>query len=70
MYVYMYVYLIIINVIMYVCLSVCLYVYQKLLNATLSDLEILYTYSLYTKNPKAGFWELPSGWPATWVERS
>ena len=39
---------------MYVCMYVCLYVYQKLLNTTLSDLEILHTYSLYTKNANEG----------------
>ena len=39
---------------MSVCMYVCLYVYQKLLNATLSDLEILHTYSLYTKNANEG----------------
>ena len=41
---------IIINVIMYVCL----YVYQKLLNATLSDLEILHMCSLDIENFNEG----------------
>ena len=39
---------------MYVCMYVCLYVYQKLLNTTLSDLQILHTYSFYTKNANEG----------------
>ena len=42
------------SVCLYVCMYVCLYVYQKLLNTTLSDLEILHTYSLYTKNANEG----------------
>ena len=39
---------------MSVCMSVCLYVYQKLLNATLSDLEILHMCSHDIENFNEG----------------